>query len=163
MANLIVSHLHRKKRVNYYFLDGCRKYFKFFLLLPSQSCPASPTCPVSVLSCHYCLSCVSPPYCHTTKKTCPVSVLSCNYCLSCVSPPSCHTAKKTFPVSVLSCHYRLSCVSPPSSYRKKQCSMDMSLEDVPYYKQYAVMIPRDYIRGLCSKLFLLITTVTTKQ
>ena len=106
-------HIYTEKTCKLKFLDGCRKYFSFFLLLPSQSCPASPTCPVSVLSCHYRLSCVSPPSCHTAKK--------------------------------------------------KQCRMDMSLEDVPYYKQYAVMIPKDYIRGLCSKLFLLITTLTTKQ
>jgi hypothetical protein len=37
--------------------------------------------------------------------------------------------------------------------------MDLSLEDIPYYKQYAVMIPKDYIRGVYSKL--LITTVTS--
>ncbi len=82
---------------------------------------------------------------------------SSSYCRgqSCPASPTC-------PVSVLSCHYRLSCDSTPSCHTaKKQCSMDMSLEDVPYYKQYAVMIPKDYIRGLCSKLFLLITTVTS--
>ncbi len=39
--------------------------------------------------------------------------------------------------------------------------MDTSLEDIPYYKQYAVMIPKDYIQGVYSKLFLLITTVTS--
>ncbi len=44
--------------------------------------------------------------------------------------------------------------------KKNQFSMDTSLEDIPYYKQYAVMIPKDYIRGVYSKLFLLITTVT---